>query len=122
VRRENGELTALTVAPTNWGSNLSVRESIHLGCWTHIKVRSRRYPLVDEARCLAWGINLFENPGDIAELEIRGQGAVPLPPGRLQPSVLLVAELFKIIDGNIHRIETVLGPRMPYGTKSGWEA
>jgi hypothetical protein len=121
VRRQNGAYTALTPEPTSWGSNLTVAASIHLGCWTHVKVRSRRYPLVDEERCLAWGINLFENPGNVSALNLRGIGLTPLPAGRLQPSALLVAELFKVIDGKIHRIETVLGPRLPYGTPSGWE-
>jgi hypothetical protein len=121
VRRENGAFTALTPEPTSWGSNLSVRDSIHLGCWTHVKVTDRRYPLVDEERGLAWAINLFENPGNIRALNLRGIGLTPLPPGRLQPSALLVAELFKVIDGKIHRIETVLGPRLPLGSTTGWK-
>jgi hypothetical protein len=121
VRRENGALTALTPEPTNWGSNLSVAASIHLGCWTHVRVVRRRYPLVDEERGLAWAINMFENPGNVAALNLRGIGPTPLPVGRLQPSALPVAELFKVIDGKIHRIETVLGPRVPYGMPSGWE-
>jgi hypothetical protein len=121
VRRENGALTALTPEPTSWGSNLSVAASIELGCWTHVKVRSRRYPIVDEERCLALGITLFENPGNVSSLNIKGLGVVQLAPGRQQPSARLVTELFKVIDGKIHRIETVLGARLPYGAKSGWE-
>jgi hypothetical protein len=92
-----------------------------MGYWKHLYVRDRRFPVVDEERCLSWCINYFETPGNVTTLDLKGAGPTAVRPGALQPSALPVAELFKVIDGNIHRIETVLGPRLPLGTKSIWD-
>jgi hypothetical protein len=121
VRRENGAYSALNPNRPGTSNEYSVFESIDMGYWTHLKVRDRRYPIVDEERCLSWSINFFETPGNVTTLNLKGKGPTPLSPRSLQPSALPVAELFKVIDGKIHRIETVLGPRLPFGSKSGWD-
>jgi hypothetical protein len=75
---------------------------------THITaVPDRRYPVVDEERGAVLSLVLFDIPADAA--------ATPPREGRM----VLLAELFKIVGGEIQRIETVMH-NLPYGSGSGW--
>lgn len=75
---------------------------------THIKaVPERRYPLVDADRGVVLSMVVFDVPSDAT--------VTPVREGRM----LLLAELFKIVDGEIARIETVMH-NLPYGAGSGW--
>jgi hypothetical protein len=44
-----------------------------------------------------------------------GSGAAPFD----QPYSFFIAELFKIVDGKINRIEALVTP-VPYGMSTGW--
>jgi hypothetical protein len=121
VRRENGVYTALNPAFAPTAMSLSVFDGIDVGSYVGLKVRSRRFPVVDEERCLVWSINFFESPGNIWRRKVRGLGELPTPSRSRQPCAETIAELFKVVDGKIHRIETVLGPRLPFGAQWNWD-
>jgi hypothetical protein len=122
IRIENGVQTCLNPARDFRHDQLSVAEGIDAGYWLYLYIRDRRFPVVDEERGLVWSLNFFEIPGNIASIPIKGEGDVPMPPETLQPSCLPVAELFRVVDGQITRIETVLGPwGFPFGSRWNWD-
>jgi hypothetical protein len=120
IRTENGVQTCLNPTRELEHDRMSVFDGIDVGTWTFVKVRDRRFPIIDEERGLAFSINFFEVDGNVRSVEVRGKGTVQLGPESLEPNASVVAELFKVVDGKIQRIETVLGPQVPYGTKPGW--
>lgn len=100
-RRENG------VQVTNSGARLmSCRASISAASYI-AKVRSRRFPIVDESRGLVLAAVHFDIP------------AAPPAPGNGPRSVLLY-ELFKVESGRIRDIEAFL-MNAPLGASNGWE-
>jgi hypothetical protein len=75
---------------------------------TYIKgVINRRFPIVDEQRGVVFSTILFDIPAD----------ATATPPREAR--MLLLSEVFKIVSGEIQRIETVMH-NLPYGAASGW--
>jgi hypothetical protein len=83
------------------------------------KIRDRRYPVVDEEFGLVWCLVMFDVPGTVKTAELPGYGVVELPPRTQIPRSALVAELFKIRNGQIHYIEAIL-TGVPLGTRPGW--
>jgi hypothetical protein len=74
----------------------------------HIKgVPDRRYDIVDEERGVVLSMVLFDIPAD----------ATARPPREAR--MLLLAEVFKIVSGEITRIETVMH-NLAYGHRSVW--
>ena len=90
-RNENGVVTAR-------GSSLS-----NLRAFSYIEEIKRRYVLVDTERGIALPFALFEIPSGLG-------GA----------RTLHLAEMFKIVDGEIVRILAIM-VNQPLGTPSGWE-
>lgn len=75
---------------------------------TYIKrVFNRRYSVVDEERGVLFSTVMFDIPAD----------ASATPPREAR--MLLLSEVFKIVSGDIVRIETVMH-NLPYGSSSGW--
>jgi hypothetical protein len=66
---------------------------------------------VDVERGMVFCIFLFDHPGPVTN--------VGYPTRYKQPNSMMVAELFKVVDGTIHQIEAVLNV-LPYGTAAGW--
>jgi hypothetical protein len=60
------------------------------------RVQERRFPVVDEERGMVLSIIRFDHPYSF-----------------------FIAELFKIADGKINRIEALVTP-VPYGMSTGW--
>jgi len=85
------------------------------------KIRDRRYLVVDEELGLVWCIVMFDIPGKVKTAELPGYGVVELPARTQYPRSMLVAELFKIRNGQIHYIEAFL-TSVPLGTEPGWPA
>jgi hypothetical protein len=81
------------------------------------KIYPRRFLVIDPERGLAFGFFLFQIPGTVKAVDIPGHGAVPIPPSDLAPTTLDVAELYKIKNGKIRKIEAVQ-TNLPYGTPS----
>ncbi len=73
------------------------------------RVFDRRFDVVDEERGVVMSTIMFDIPAD--------PSATPPRVGRM----LLLAELFKIVSGEIVRIDTVMH-NLPYGAVSGWAA
>lgn len=92
TRRENGVVTGGGAAPTTCAAGMAR--------FTYIEtVRDRRYPVVDEQRGLVMAFVMFDIPS--------------------QDRSVRLAELFKVVDGRITRIEAFL-LNAPLGVGSGW--
>lgn len=81
------------------------------------RVFDRRFEVVDEARGVVMTTIMFDIPADAAATP--RQDAAPAPPREAR--MLLLAELFKVVRGEIVRIDTVMH-NLPYGAVSGWAA
>jgi hypothetical protein len=76
--------------------------------------------VADTERGLVLSCALYDIPNDHETIAIKGIGDVALPKLSSGPYSILAAQLFKVKDGRIHRIEEQLRT-VPYRMKSGWE-
>ena len=83
------------------------------------KVRDRRYLMADEERGLVFGIVTFDMPGKRENFKYFPTPFDELPTRFYKPRSLLLAEMFKIVDGQILSIEAVM-VNVPFGATSGW--
>jgi hypothetical protein len=81
------------------------------------KIYPRRFMVIDEERGLVFGFFLFHIPGTVKSVDIPGHGTIAIPPSDLAPTTLDVAELYKIKNGKIRKVEAVQA-NVPYGTPS----
>jgi hypothetical protein len=81
------------------------------------KIYPRRFMVIDEERGLVFGFFLFHIPGTVTSVDIPGHAAVPIPLPYQAPTTLDVAELYKIKNGKIRKVEAVQ-TNVPYGTPS----
>ena len=82
-------------------------------------LRDRRFPVVDEKRGLVLDIIRFDHSGK-NKTTVWNDGSVhPVNTPFDEPFSFQIAELFKIKDGKINRIEA-LGLNVPYGMPTGW--
>jgi len=129
VRIENGVPTVLssnrdfTSSTASQGFNLfalGVAEQIDTGFFEYIpRIRDRRFPIVDLSSGCVLAIVMFDQPGTLTSVNVKGHGRVDLPPLFQIPTSVLIAELFRVEDGQIRGIEAVLD-FMPYGMPTGW--
>jgi hypothetical protein len=89
---------------------------------THIfdyiqKIYPRRFLIVDEERQTVFGFFMFQHPGDITWVNVPGQGRHEMPGAAKRPFNVDVAELFRIQDGKIRKVEALM-TSLPYGAKS----
>jgi hypothetical protein len=97
-----------------------------LGCQAQIdtsffsfvdNVRPRRYAVVDRERGLVFGVFMFHVSGTVTSYTPPGRETMPALPQNLSPYTIAVAELYKITNSQIGRIEA-LQVNVPYGTPS----
>ena len=86
---------------------------------THIfdyiqKIYPRRFMVVDEERQTVFGFFMFNHPGDILWVNVPGQGRREMPASAKRPFAVDVAELFKIKDRKIRKVEALM-VSLPYG-------
>jgi hypothetical protein len=81
------------------------------------KIYPRRFMVVDEERGIVFGLFLFHIPGTVTSVDIPGHGAVGIPLPYQAPTTLDIAELYKIRNGKIWKVEA-LQTNVPYGTPS----
>jgi hypothetical protein len=82
------------------------------------RIRDRRYVAVDEERGLVFSFIFFDHmAGDTRHYTTPDGRAVTAGP--TTPWTWELAEMFKLENGKIHRIEAIL-ERSPYGMDSGW--
>jgi hypothetical protein len=79
------------------------------------KIEPRRFVVVDPERGLVLGWLLFHIPGTVTSVVVPGHGAVSIPLPYQAPTTLDVAELYKIRNGKILKVEA-LQTNVPYGT------
>jgi len=79
------------------------------------KVDPRRFLIVDEERGLVFGFFEFLVPGTVKSVDIPGHGAYSIPLPYQAPLTIQVAELYKIRNGKILKVEA-LQTNVPYGT------
>ena len=85
------------------------------------RVRDRRFLLVDASKGLVCGTFLMDVPGrreDFAAFPIPFE---KLPAHMYTPHTIMLAELFKIVRGQIREIEAMM-VNAPLGATSGWTA
>ncbi|HKV05063.1 MAG TPA: hypothetical protein VJO53_08160 [Candidatus Acidoferrales bacterium] len=97
-----------------------------LGCADQIKtrnfqpdtlIRERRFAVVDEDRGLVFALGFFDHDATLRSYILADGRTVKQT--RTAPWTWEIAELFKIQDGKIMRVEALVNPA-PYGMKSGW--
>jgi len=97
-----------------------------LGCQAQIdttffsfvdNVRPRRYAVVDRERGLVFGLFMFHVAGTVTSYTPPGRETMAALPQNLSPYTIAVAELYKIRNGQIGRIEA-MQVNVPYGTPS----
>lgn len=82
------------------------------------RIRDRRFVAVDEERGIVFAFGFFDHSGGTTRTFRVPDGRV-VTAGPTQPWTWQIAELFKVENGKIHKIEALLH-RVPYGMNSGW--
>jgi hypothetical protein len=107
-------------AATNPDSDLG------LGCADQIKtrnfqpdtlIRDRRFAVIDEERGLVFVLGFFDHDAQLRSYTLANGNTVKQP--RTGPWTWEIAEMFKIQDGKIMRVEAIVNTGI-YGMKSGW--
>ena len=83
------------------------------------KIRNRRFLMADEEKGLVFGIVIFDMPGKRENFKYFPTPFDELPIRFYKPRSLLLAEMFKIVDGQIRSIEAVM-VNVPFGATPGW--
>jgi hypothetical protein len=150
-RRDNGVRTTGDAAAAPLDPDVPGYRPFSLGCAQQIdsgfftrisQVRGRRHIAVDERRGLVLTVSLWDQPGNVAEIQVPRIGRVALPSGikpedltntknsaqfyvkRYEPNFRvpmteLTVQLTKVQAGRIARIESI-SRGAPYGLTSGW--
>lgn len=123
-RIQNGVQTTnnpnLKIDPNNSWTPLSLgcKEQIDTKFFRFVrKIYPRRFLVVDEERGLVLGWFLFHIPGTVTAVDIPGHGSIAIPLPYQAPTTLDIAELYKIKNGKILKVEA-LQTNVPYGTPS----
>lgn len=152
-RRDNGMRTTGNADAPTLQPDVPAYRPFSLGCGEQIdsgffkrisRVRERRHIAVDAARGLVLTVALFDQPGNVAEINVPGIGRVALPSGyrpeevadpsaaaqfyvkRYEPNFRvplteLTVQLTRVEDGRIARMETI-SRGAPFGMVSGWRS
>lgn len=84
-------------------------------------VDPRRIWAVDRAHGLVVGLFTPNVPGTVRQVKLRDGKIVKMGPGELRPFTIVQVEMFKIVGGQISKVEVVLGPRVPFGMRSPFD-
>lgn len=97
---------------------LSCREQFKTGFFKFVTKIRRRHLVVDRERGLVFSVACLDHAGNIREVTMTNGMTIPVTLS--SPTTFLGGGCFKIINGRIHRIYTVL-ITPPYGMRQGWE-
>jgi hypothetical protein len=121
LRIENGVQTAGRTDGQGLAA-LGCRENVNHPIWTYITaVNPRRYLVVDEERGLVSGMFMFRHGGTYDSYTLPSGEVVPLSEAARRRQSVVIAELFKIDDGRIRRIEAVMAGGLDLEAPSGWD-
>jgi hypothetical protein len=96
---------------------MSCKEQFKTGYFRFVTEIRRRHVLVDEERGMVFSFAALDHAGNIKQVTTTDGKTHDI--GQLSPMTLFGGGLFKIINGEIHRIYTVFYSA-PYGMKHGW--
>ncbi len=82
-------------------------------------IKPRRVLVVDEEKGLTFGVYMFQHKG-LTQITMKDGSTRPAPYFVGQPVTMPMAEVFKIVNGNIREVEAI-GVQIPYGLGPGWE-
>ena len=121
LRVENGVMTAGNPQAQGIGA-LGCRENLNQPIWAYItQVKPRRYLAVDVERGLVSGMFMFRHAGtEKSYVNDKGE-TVPFSATMLKKQAVVIAELFRIEDGKIRRIEAVMTGNLDLNATSGWD-
>ena len=121
-RRENGNIMASNpdAAPGSMAS-LDCKTQFDTGFQVIVTdIRERRFEVVDRTRGLTFGWGYFDHDGTPEKMSrTLDRELVDVAPTFRQPFSFYIAEVFKVVDGQIRQIEAVL-TTVPYQMESGW--
>jgi hypothetical protein len=80
-------------------------------------IRDRRFAVIDEERGLVFALGFFDHDAKLRSYQLADGRKVKQT--RTAPWTWEIAEMFKIQDGKIMRVEALVNPA-PYGMKAGW--
>ena len=121
-RRENGNIMASNPdAEPGSMASLDCRTQFDTGFQVIVTdIRERRFEVVDRTRGLTFGWGYFDHDGTPEKMSrTLDRTPVDVAPTFRQPSSFYIAEVFKVMDGQIRQIEAVL-TTVPYQMESGW--
>lgn len=129
IRMENGVQTVLAPA-SNFGSStaeqglnlfeMGLYDQMESGFFDYIpRVRSRRFPVIDEEQSVVLGMCCFDQPGTLTRVNVRNVGEIVLPPMFRRPTSVGVFETFQVADGKIRTINAVFD-FYQYGIQPNW--
>src|SRR5580658_1167333 len=82
-------------------------------------IQPRRVLVVDEEKGLTFGVYMFQHKG-LTQITMKDGSTRPAPYFVGQPVTMPMAEVFKIVNGNIREVEAI-GVQIPYGLGPGWD-
>jgi hypothetical protein len=82
-------------------------------------IKPRRVLVVDEEKGLTFGVYMFQHKG-LTQITMKDGSTRPAPYFVGQPVTMPMAEVFKVVSGNIREVEAI-GVQIPYGMGHGWE-
>jgi hypothetical protein len=122
-RLENGMRTAGPPLPggtDNGGRTQRCADGMNSGVFQVITaIQPRRVLVVDEEKGLTFGVYIFQHKG-VTQITMKDGSTRPAPYFVGLPVTMPMAEVFKIVNGNIREVEAI-GVQIPYGLGSGWE-
>jgi len=100
---------------------MNIRDNMNTGIWSYVhSITPRHVPVVDEKMGIVVGLWMFNHPGRMTSVDVKGVGTIPEPSAVTHPSSVLMAEFFKIEAGKIRQIEGI-SIALPYGAGTGWD-
>jgi hypothetical protein len=130
IRFENGMQTTSAPTPagqtrpdplesTSYSSQWNCLEQFESGLLHFVnRIRDRRYVAVDEERGIVFSFAFFDHSGGETRTFDTPDGRT-VTAGPVQPWTWQLAELFKVENFLLQKIEAILA-RSPYGMNSGW--
>ena len=121
-RLENGMRTAGPPLPgaAPGGRTQRCADGMNSGVFQVITaIKPRRVLVVDEEKGLTFGVYMFQHKG-LTQITMKDGSTRPAPYFVGMPVTMPMAEVFKIVNGNIREVEAV-GVQIPYGMGPGWE-
>jgi len=116
-----GEKRPDPLTATNYSAQWSCLEQFKSGLLHFVtRIRDRRFVAVDQERGLVLAFGFFDHSAGDTRNFVAPNGR-QVTAGPAQPWTWYIAEMFRIENGKIRRIEAVLD-RVPYGMLSGWSS